>query len=107
MSEHAYKKGEPNLTVAAIREWIGTTYQTKVHEETDSGVLSSSPSKGGGHDRDDAVQYRKDFLAKLESLDEKSVNIFPQLEAEEKPLIRVVHDESTYNANSDPEEVGS
>ena len=57
-----------------------------------------------GHDRDDVVQYRKDFLAKLERLDEKSVkfdNIVPQLEAEEKPLIRVVHDESTYYANCD------
>ena len=107
VSEHAYKKGEPNLTVAAFREWISTTYQTKVHEETDSGILTNSPSKGGGHDRDDAVQYRKDFLAKLESLDEKSVNIVPQLEAEEKPLIRVVHDESAYNANCDPEKVRS
>ena len=57
-----------------------------------------------GHDRDDVVQYRKDFLAKLERLDEKSVkfdNIVPQLEAEEKPLIWVVHDESTYYAKCD------
>ena len=111
--EHAYKKGDPNLTVAAFREWIGTAYQTKVHEETARrwlailGFSRVHHQKGvyfDGHDRDDVVQYRKDFLAKLERLDEKSVkfdNIVPQLEAEEKPLIRVVHDESTYYANCD------
>ena len=104
MHEHAYKKGEANLTVAAFREWIGTTYQTKVHEETARrwldilGLSQVHYQKGvyfNGHDRDDVVQYRKDFLAKLERLDEKSVkfdNIVPQLEAEEKPLIRVLHD---------------
>ena len=104
MREHAYKKGEPNLTVAVFREWIGTTYQTKVHEETARrwlailGFSRVHHQKGvyfDGHNRDDVVQYRKDFLAKLERLDEKSVkfdNIVPQLEAEEKPLIRVLHD---------------
>lgn len=82
--EHAYKKGEPNLTVAAFREWIGTTYQTKVHEETAPrwlailGFSQVHHQKGvyfDGHDRDDVVQYRKDFLAKLERLDEKSVKV--------------------------------
>ncbi len=32
--EHAYNKGEPNLTVQAFADWIDSTYQTKVHTET-------------------------------------------------------------------------
>ena len=57
-----------------------------------------------GHDRDDVVQYRRDFLLKLEELDEKSINCdgnIPQLQDGEKPYIRVVHDESTFYANCD------
>ena len=55
--EHAYKKGEPNLTIAAFRD-----YQTKVHEETARrwldilGFSQVHHRKGmyfNGYDRDD------------------------------------------------------
>lgn len=57
-----------------------------------------------GHDRDDVVAYRKEFLGKLNELDDKSIKfdgVIPQLPPEEKPIIWVVHDESTYYANCD------
>ncbi len=57
-----------------------------------------------GHDRDDVVAYRNDFLQQLEQLDKKTIKfdgIIPELPQGEKPLIRVVHDESTYYANCD------
>ena len=50
------------------------------------------------------MQYRNEFLEKINELDKKSLTCngtIPQLEEGEKPLIRVVHDESTYYANSD------
>ena len=57
-----------------------------------------------GHDREDVVQYRNDFLSKMNDLDEKSVacdGLPPQLGEGEKLLIRVVHDESTFYSNYD------
>ena len=52
----------------------------------------------------DVVQYRNDFLTKMEELDKKSISYngeVPELENNELPLIRVVHHESTFNANCD------
>ncbi len=50
------------------------------------------------------VSYRNKFLCELNLLDKKSIKfdgIVPELPVGEKPLIRVVHDESTYFANCD------
>ena len=55
-----------------------------------------------GHDRDDVVAYRNKFIKQLDELDKRSLKydgVVLILE-EERPLIRVVHDESTYYANS-------
>ncbi len=113
MREHAYQKGQPNLTVSAFTQWINSTYNTTVHEETARrwlGVLGFSQvhhQKGvyfDGHDRDDVVAYRNEFLARMDNLDNRSIKfdgIAPELQAGEKPLIRVVHDKSTYFANCD------
>ena len=50
------------------------------------------------------VVYRSEFLKQMEDLDKKSITCegnTPSLQSGEKPLIRVVHDECTYYANSD------
>ena len=50
------------------------------------------------------MKYRNEFLEKMVELDRKSLTCdgtTPQLDRGEKPFIRVVHDESTYHANSD------
>ena len=52
----------------------------------------------------DVMEYRINFLARMAGYDERSITfdgIVPQLQDGERPLIRVVHDESTFNANCD------
>ena len=110
--ENAYIKGEPNLTVDKFALWVEKEYQSKVHTETarrwlyNLGFGRVHHQKGvyfDGHDRSDVVQYRNDFLATMKELDKKSITydgVRPELEGE-LPLIRVVHDESTFHANCD------
>ena len=77
--------------------------RTAVRWLHDLGFSQISHHKGvffDGHNREDVVTYRNE-LHKL--LDKKSIKydgIMPSLEEGEKPLIRVVHDESTYYANT-------
>ena len=111
--EHACRKGEPNMTSSMFADWIESQYNTKVHNDTarrwlvQLGFTRVQHQKGvyfDGHDRDDVVLYRNKFLTTMEQLDKKSLtcdNTTPQLDEGEKPLIRVVHDESTYYANCD------
>ena len=50
------------------------------------------------------MQYRNQFLEQLSELDKKTTTPdqpSPQLEDGEKPLLRIVHDESTFYANAD------
>ena len=56
-----------------------------------------------GHERDDVVMYREEFLQKLEELDRRCVydGHEPHLFPDERPLIQVHHDESTFYANAD------
>lgn len=110
--ENSYIKGQPNLTVAKFASWIEEEYNAKVHTETARrwlhhlGFAQVHHQKGvyfDGHDRSDVVQYRNDFLATMQELDKKSITydgVIPELEGE-LPLIRVVHDESTFHANCD------
>ena len=85
-------------------------YGVKIHKETACiwlGIHRIHRQKGvffDGHDREDVVTYRNDFLQKMEKRDRKSITCegrVPDLEEGEKPYIRVMHDESTYYANSD------
>ena len=105
-------KGEPNLTSHMFANWIDSNYGIHISDSTalrrlnKLGFSQLRHQKGiffDSHDRDDVVAYRNEFLAKLDELDKKSLTYdgtIPQLEEGEKPLIRVVHDESTYFANS-------
>ncbi len=111
--EHAYIKGEPNLTVSTFADWVHTTYRSKIHVETarrwllELGFSRVHHQKGvyfDGHDRSDVVKYRNEFLAKMEDLDTRTISFdgnTPQLEEGQRPLIRVVHDGSTFHANCD------
>ena len=56
------------------------------------------------HNRSDVVEYRTSFLTKLHELDKKSLTCdgnTPNLQEEERPIIRVGHDETTFYANCD------
>ena len=110
---NACKKGEPNLTVADFTAWIERTYGQTVGRETARrwlltlGFRQLHHQKGvyfDGHDRPDVAEHRKEFLSKLAELDKKTISCDgppPQLPDGERPIIRVVHDESTYYANCD------
>ena len=56
-----------------------------------------------GHERDDMVEYRQQFVYKLHDLDRRCIypGHTPQLNPGEKPLIQIHHDESTFYANAD------
>ena len=56
-----------------------------------------------GHEREDVVAYRKTFVEKLSNLDRRCIysGHEPILYPNEKPLIIVHHDESTFYANAD------
>ena len=111
--EHSYIKGEPNLTILQFTEWVKATYDIGIHPETsrrwlhELGFSRVHHQKGvyfDGHDRQDVMEYRINFLARKAGYDERSITfdgIVPQLQDGERPLIRVVHDESTFNANCD------
>lgn len=111
--EHSYVKGEPNLTILQFTEWVKTTYDIEIHPETgrrwlhELGFSRVHHQKGvyfDGHDRQDVTAYRNSFLARMAEYDKRSITfdgIVPQLQEGERPLIRVVHDESTFNANCD------
>ena len=110
---NACKKGEPNLTIADFTAWIERTYGQTVGREAarrwliNLGLGQLHHQKGvyfNGHDRRDVVEHRKEFLSKLAKLDKKTISCDgppPQLPDGERPIIRVVHDESTYYANCD------
>ncbi len=107
------KKGEPNLTAHTFQVWIESTYSVTVCDETARvwlhllGFSQQNHQKGvffDGHDREDVVKYRTEFLNKLEEYDEltKTPNgPTPLTQPGTKPLIRIVHDESTFYANAD------
>ena len=73
---------------------------------TTSGFSQLHHQKGvyfDGHDREDVVEYRNEFLTKLAELD-KTITCdgpAPTLPEGDRPIIRVVHDESTYYSNCD------
>ena len=55
----------------------------------------------------DVVSYRDEFLAKMSELDARSISPFltpPTPVGQEKPLIRVMHDESTFYSSADQTE---
>ena len=100
-------------TSKMFSEWVQTEYNTNISEQTARrwllrlGFSHMHHQKGvffDGHERDDVVAYRNEFLTQMDEFDKKSLTCngdTPILNAGERPLIRVVHDESTFYANSD------
>ena len=109
----ACRKGEPNLTSKMFAKWVEREYETQIHDITacrwmqQLGFSRVHHQKGiyfDGHDRDDVVAYRHEYLTNMKELDKKSITCFgnePQVAPEEKPLIRITHDECTYYTNCD------
>ena len=56
-----------------------------------------------GHERQDVVEYRAQFVQQLNELDRRCIydGHEPQLMEGEKPLVQIHHDESTFYANAD------
>ena len=100
---NAFKKGEPNLTIAMFADWIHTTQNVKISKETapswlhDLGFSQLHHPKGvyfDGHDRADLVERREQFLATLADLDKKTItpdSPAPVLSEGERPIIRLVY----------------
>ena len=110
--ENACVRGEPNLTSEMFRRWIKTEHNCDVSGETARkwlhtlGFKQVTHTKGvyfDGHEREDVVAYRKTFVEKLSNLDRRCIysGHEPILYPNEKPLIIVHHDESTFYANAD------
>ena len=72
------------------------------------GDVSRKGSYIDGHERADVLEYRKEFLARVEKYqlkmpiytgDTMETRIMPEIEENEKPLVFVVHDESCFQSN--------
>ena len=110
---HACQKGQPNMTGKMFADWVKAEYREVVHETTARhwlhhlGFSRIHHQKGvyfDGHDREDVVAYREEFLKMMDELDRKSLTCtsnVPTLFTGEKPLIRVAHDKCTFYANCD------
>ena len=110
---HACQKGQPNVTGKMFADWVKAEYSQVVHETTARrwlhhlGFNRIHHQKGvyfDGHDREDVVVYREEFLRMMDELDRKSLTCtghVPTLSPGEKPLIRVAHYECTFYANCD------
>ena len=109
----AYRKGEPNLTTEMFCQWVKESFSVDICTETARcwlhhlGFNISNHQKGvffDGHEREDVVVYRSDFLEKLAKLDETTITPAQQspcVADGEQLYIRVVHDESTFYSNAD------
>ena len=110
---NAYRKGEPNLTADMFRAWVSESYKVDVCVNTarrwlhQLGFHQCDHQKGvyfDGHERDDVVTYRQEFLDRLESLDETTItpaHPMPAVADGERRYLRIAHDESTFYANAD------
>lgn len=79
---HACRKGEPNLTGYMLVDWMKEEYNVIIHVSTARRWLHKlgfdrvHHQKGvyfDGHDREDVVSYRKEFLDTMHTLDKKSI----------------------------------
>ena len=108
---HACQKGQPNLTGEIFADWVEAEYSQVVHETRACrwlhrlGFNRIHHQKGvyfDGHDREDVVVYREEFLRMMDDLDRKSLTCTGNVTIFSpggKPLIRVAHDECTFYAN--------
>ena len=109
---HAYKRGEPNVTAKDFRDWIEEEFGVAVCVEAarvwlhDLGFTQKHhhiPVYFDGHEREDVVAYREEYVDKMLQLDRRCLypGHTPELLPGEKLLIQIHHDESTFYANAD------
>ena len=126
--EHAFKKGEPNMTAGAFCEYANNhllpsshlppffprsiSMRTAVRWLHHLGFKPRDHKKGvyiDGHEREDVVKHRQRYLKQMEDL-RKAHQPLPQCSDEEprvrneddedkKKLVVLYHDESIYNTN--------
>ena len=104
----AIRRGSPT---SPSNSWLQETYQVEVCTSTISNWLHNLGfsyrqfSKGvyfDGHERDDVVEDRQAYLAKLDSYNPRLwISHSPAPNPLCKPVIRIFHDESTFYANAD------
>ncbi len=109
--ENGYVKGRPNLTLNQLVKWVKEQHGIEVCTSTvsiwlhDMGFSYKQFSKGvyfDGHERQDVVDDREAYLAKLASLDKRMwTSHSPAPDPVCRPVIRVFHDESTFYSNAD------
>ena len=126
--QNAHKKGAANMTASSFCEWVNNdllpsstlppyfpraiSVRTATRWLHRLGFRLTSHKKGAyvdGHERDDVIAYRKDFLKKLEELrgthlppppcsDERAATPPDDADAR-KNLVLIFHDESIFNTN--------
>lgn len=89
-----------SISEATARRWLGALGW--VHSKVKKGLYYD------GHERPDVVEYRKEFLDRMEQLERQMVIVdrndhtkvvIPVLEHGERPLMFYTHDESIFYAN--------
>ena len=109
--QNGYRKGEPNLTLTQFCKWIEEDQNIKVSEQTAStwlrklGFSYKQFSKGAyfdGNNREDVVEARKNYCTLMEELDPRLITFDRSTPlSNERPIVRIFHDESTFFANAD------
>ena len=96
-----------------FRAWINENHEIDVSVDTARrwlhhlGFHQCDHQKGvcfDGHERDDVVTYRQEFLDQLASLDETTItpmHPMPVVVEGEKRYLRIAHDEFTFYSNTD------
>jgi hypothetical protein len=103
--EHGYNKGTPNLTMADFIHWVDEEWDVEICAETartwlhQMGFSYRQFSKGiyfDGHERDDVVQHRKEYLVSLrDRMLTSPAELAQPRTSTLRPIIRIFHDEST------------
>ena len=107
---NACKKGEPNLTtVNGLIKNTTKVYLLRLQVDGSTHLdlvkfIIKRVSILMDKERQDVIQHRREFVSTLFELDKITItadNLHPVCPANVRPLIRVVHDESTFYANCD------
>ena len=107
--EKACIKGKPNLTLRDFVDWVKSTWDHEICEETARiwmhklGFQQKRYGKGvyfDGHEREDVILDRQKYLQFMDLADQRCYGSLNLLRPGEKPILRVYHDESTFYTNT-------
>ena len=95
------------------RAWVNKSYEVEISVDTAQRWLHhlgfhqcnhQNSVYFDGHERDDVVTYRQEFLDQLAFLDKTTITStcpIPVVAEGERRYLRIAHDESTFYANAD------